>query len=218
MTVIPLFPLNNVVFPGQRLPLHIFEERYRQLVREVMDSDTEFGIVLIRRGQEVGGGAVPFDTGCAVRIISADELPDGRFNIACEGTRRIKVVDLLNEEPFLRAEVEFPRVPEDDDLPHTRELADKVVQQYTDFLHLTLAMQDSWQRRFRLPPQPHALVDHVAGQIDASVRRRQQVLQADRVAARLELLLTILQGENSTLAEQLVIQRRQKLAGLGALN
>ncbi len=218
MPVLRLFPLNTVVFPGQQLPLHIFEPRYRQLVQEVMAEDAEFGIALIRRGQVAGGGAVPADVGCAVRIIQAEELPDGRFNIACQGTRRFRVRELLGEDPFLRAEVDFQPVPDDADDDATAALAQKISAQFTDHLRLTLALQDGWQRSFRLPSRPAVLADYVAGRVDAGLQPRQEVLQADRVALRLELLAKILRSENSQLAERLVLQRRQKLGGLGVLN
>ena len=91
-TVMPIFPLNTVVFPGQQLPLHIFEPRYLRLVADVMRDEGEFGIALIESGREVGGGAVPREVGCAVRITELQEAPGGRYNVICSGTRRYRIV------------------------------------------------------------------------------------------------------------------------------
>ena len=218
MPILPVFPLNSVVFPGQRLPLHIFEERYRRLVREVMDQDGEFGIALIVRGREVGGNAEPAEVGCAVRITQAEELQDGRFNIACDGTRRFRILDLLGEDPYLRAQVEFLPDPNDAESKPAKELSAELAEQFSRHLQLVLALQNSWQRGFRFPRPPIALSDHVAGNIEIASRLKQEVLQADRVTRRLELLLRSLRAEDARLAEQVRLQRQQKLAGLGILN
>ncbi|MBF6600779.1 MAG: LON peptidase substrate-binding domain-containing protein [Dehalococcoidia bacterium] len=71
-----LFPLQTVLFPGMRLPLHIFEERYKIMVRECIDEDAPFGVVLIRSGAEVGGGAIPHDVGTTARIIQVEYLDE----------------------------------------------------------------------------------------------------------------------------------------------
>ena len=122
-TVMPIFPLNTVVFPGQQLPLHIFEPRYLRLVADVMRDEGEFGIALIESGREVGGGAVPREVGCAVRITELQEAPGGRYNVICSGTRRYRIVQALEEAPYLRAEVEFLPPPTDAGDEEAAELA-----------------------------------------------------------------------------------------------
>ena len=217
-TDMPLFPLNTVVFPGQHLPLHIFEPRYRQLVRDVLTADGEFGIALITKGKEVGGGAEPVAIGCAVRIAEVQELPDGRFNIICEGTRRFRVVQRLDESPYLRATVDFLPRPDDATDEDTAELADTVAQLYRDHLSLTLAMEGGWQRRLRSPADPVRLADTVAAEVEAPPGEKQEILAADRLATRLEIGQRLLQASNGELAEQVRIRRRFKLSGLGASN
>src|SRR5207245_2365688 len=76
---LPMFPLGTVLLPHAHLPLHIFEPRYRALVKDVLAGDGEFGVVLIERGQEVGGGDVRFDIGTVARIVQSAELPRGRW-------------------------------------------------------------------------------------------------------------------------------------------
>jgi uncharacterized protein len=107
-----MFPLGSVLFPGTGLPLHVFEERYRQLVRDCLAGEPEFGVVLIERGSEVGGDDVRTDLGTVARIIEATELPDGRWAIGCIGIRRIRVTAWLDDEPYPRAEVVDVTEPE----------------------------------------------------------------------------------------------------------
>lgn len=103
---LPMFPLGTVLVPSMVLPLHVFEERYRRLVRDCLDGTPEFGVVLIARGSEVGGGDVRTDVGCVARIVEAAELPDGRFALQTVGVRRLRVVRWLDDDPYPRAEVE----------------------------------------------------------------------------------------------------------------
>src|SRR5438270_10838595 len=75
---LPMFPLGTVLLPFAHLPLHIFEPRYRALVKDCLAGDGEFGVVLIERGHEVGGGDVRFGVGTVAHIVQTAELPDGR--------------------------------------------------------------------------------------------------------------------------------------------
>jgi Lon protease-like protein len=106
MAPLPMFPLGTVLLPGAFLPLHVFEPRYRQLVQDCLAGTPEFGVALIERGHEVGGGDARFDVGCVARIVEVGELPDGRYALATVGDRRIKVHEWLADDPYPRAEVE----------------------------------------------------------------------------------------------------------------
>lgn len=101
-----MFPLGTVLLPGMFLPLHVFEPRYRVLVHDCLAGTPEFGVALIERGQEVGGGDSRFSVGCVARILEAGELPDGRFALATLGVRRIRVRTWLPDDPYPFAEVE----------------------------------------------------------------------------------------------------------------
>ncbi len=104
--VLPMFPLGTVLVPRARLPLHVFEPRYTAMLRVCMDSDREFGTVLIERGSEVGGGDTRFNVGTIARIAEASELSDGRWVVEVVGTERVRVVQWLPDDPYPRAEVE----------------------------------------------------------------------------------------------------------------
>jgi Lon protease-like protein len=101
-----MFPLGSVLFPSLVLPLHVFEPRYRALVEDCLAGDGEFGVVLIERGSEVGGGDVRTDVGTVARILQVERFDDGRFALAAVGTRRIRVRRWLDDDPYPRAEVE----------------------------------------------------------------------------------------------------------------
>ena len=103
--ILPMFPLGTVLFPYGLLPLHVFEPRYRVMIRHVMDGDHEFGVVLIERGSEVGGGDVRFDTGTIARVVQAAELPDGGYALATVGMSRVRVTRWLPDDPYPHAEV-----------------------------------------------------------------------------------------------------------------
>jgi uncharacterized protein len=101
-----MFPLGTVLLPFAHLPLHIFEPRYRALVKDCLAGDGEFGVVLIERGQEVGGGDVRFGVGTVARIVQTAELPDGRWLLDAVGTERFRVTEWLPEDPYPAAMVE----------------------------------------------------------------------------------------------------------------
>ena len=104
---LPMFPLSNVVFPYMLLPLHIFEERYRALMTDLQDvEEPEFGVVLIERGWEVGGGEERAALGTAVRVLDAEEIEGGRWVAVTAGTRRIRVERWLPDAPYPQATVD----------------------------------------------------------------------------------------------------------------
>src|SRR5688572_1877568 len=102
----PMFPLGTVLVPSLALPLHVFEPRYRALVRDCLAGDRELGVVLIERGSEVGGDDTRTDVGTVAQIVHAAELPDGRFALATVGVRRIRVEAWLPDDPYPIASVE----------------------------------------------------------------------------------------------------------------
>ena len=103
---LPMFPLGTVLFPHAVLPLHIFEERYRALVETCLRGDGRFGVVLIERGYEVGGGDSRFGVGTVARIVEAARTPDGRYLLATVGTDRFRIKKWLDDDPFPRAEID----------------------------------------------------------------------------------------------------------------
>jgi len=100
-----MFPLGTVLLPHMVLPLHVFEPRYRALMQQVMVDGREFGVVLIRRGHEVGGGEQRYDVGTIAHVVEAEELDDGRWLVITLGTGRVQVERWLPDAPYPLAEV-----------------------------------------------------------------------------------------------------------------
>jgi Lon protease-like protein len=115
MAVMPMFPLGTVLLPGVVLPLHVFEPRYQQLVRDCLEAEEhEFGVVLIDRGSEVGGGDTRADVGVVATMLQVAALDAGRFAVVTIGTRRIRVTEWRPDQPYPRADVEdWPDCPVD---------------------------------------------------------------------------------------------------------
>ena len=106
---LPLFPLQVVLFPGQHLPLHIFEERYKLMIGECVEGDTPFGIVL------VGKGGI-HKVGCAARITEVlEKFPDGRMNVLALGEQRFEVFRIYDNRPYFEGEVSDYHDEEGDD-------------------------------------------------------------------------------------------------------
>lgn len=101
-----MFPLSTVLFPHAPLPLHVFEERYRALMADCVAGDGEFGVVLISRGSEVGGGDQRVEVGTVARLTEVAGLDDGRMLVMSQGRGRILIERWLDDDPYPRAVVE----------------------------------------------------------------------------------------------------------------
>jgi Lon protease-like protein len=102
-TRLPMFPLSSVLFPHASMPLHVFEPRYRAMLRDCLAGDARFGIVLIERGSEVGGSDQRSALGTRGVISQAAELPDGRWVLEVEGEALIEVEEWLPDDPYPEA-------------------------------------------------------------------------------------------------------------------
>lgn len=195
MIRLPMFPLGNILFPHQLLPLHVFEPRYREMTVRCLKGDRRFGVVLIERGHEVGGGDVRFSVGTVAHIIEAAELPDGRFLLEAVGRERVRVDRWLPDDPHPWADVTL--VPEDTDPgPEAKEQRDRVQERLRQLLALRAELGD---------PAPAATVeldtDPVAASWEAAILAGLspldglRVLETDGAGPRLALLLTVLDDE-----------------------
>src|ERR1041384_8113327 len=103
---LPLFPLHVVLFPGETLPLHVFETRYKAMMETVLSTpERTFGVVAIRSGMEAGGPADVFDTGTIARVQQVQRSADGTMGISVVGTQRFHIDERLPDDPFPVAEI-----------------------------------------------------------------------------------------------------------------
>src|SRR5579875_3240028 len=117
--LLPLFPLQLVAFPGSAVPLHIFEERYKEMVGEAERKGAEFGIVLAKDGGIVNAG-------CTVIVEKVlERYPDGRFDVVTRGKRRFALLSIDQEKEYLRGEVDY--FDDDDAEGPPQELRDKAL-------------------------------------------------------------------------------------------
>jgi Lon protease-like protein len=134
---LPLFPLHTVLCPGVALPLKVFEDRYRAMVKRCLDQDEPFGVVLIRDGREVGAGATAIATvGTIAEIREASKYSDGRYDLLVVGTRRFRIESVaVGREPYLVATVtELDEPVGDQEL--AEELTAEVTQRFVRYLAL----------------------------------------------------------------------------------
>lgn len=187
-TTLPLFPLGSVLYPGLVLPLHIFEERYRQLVADLLDrpEPQEFGVIAIRHGRETGidGVSALYDTGCTAVLRQVEAYEDGRFDLMTVGARRFNLVGLGDQAPYFSGEVEF--LP--DDLGEAAEAAvvvPAVQQSFRSYLDM-LAERGGAQITINdLPDEPLLLSYLVAAAIVVDLPVKQQLLEEPDAHRRL---------------------------------
>ena len=211
-----LFPLNTVLFPGMRMPLHIFEDRYRIMIQECIEEDVPFGVVLIKSGVEVGGGATPHSIGTTARIQQVEHLDDGRMNLFTIGEHRFRIVTLNTTQPYLRAEVSpIESAPASDSdyaaIPRARMLFD-------DYLKTYLALGDQWTRGVYLPDEPGEAADYIAARVDVPADMKQGWLEEMRPGERLSSELERIGELLPDMHGRLITHLRQKTSGFSVFN
>jgi Lon protease-like protein len=176
--LLPLFPLDVVLFPGTPLPLHIFEPRYKEMIGECLAEHRHFGVV---RAIEQGLAEV----GCTAEIVTVvKEYPDGRLDLVSEGRKRFEVVRVNQERSFLQAEV---LMIEDEPGTAPREDTARAVQLHSELLALAGAAQDL------SAADPSSLSFYLAGSVPLDLDFKQQLLALRSEAERILLLINYLE-------------------------
>ena len=195
----PLFPLGTVLFPGLVLPLHIFEQRYRDLVADLLASDEDsrhFGVVAIRSGREVGSDGVRalHAVGCLAEMTDVAALPDGRYDVQSVGTRRFRLRTLDPDSGrddtavgYLRGEVELLPEPAGDG---SEVLAQAVLARFQAYLGRLRATAT------QVPTDPTVLSYSVAANVLLDMSDKQRLLEAGDTAQRLQRELRLLSRED----------------------
>jgi Lon protease-like protein len=191
--LLPLFPLPNLVFfPQTRLPLHVFEPRYRQLITDVIASDQRFGIVLLRPGYESDYfGAPPlYACGTVAHIEQTETLDDGRYNILVHGQTRFRIVDEFSREPYRVARViAQPQVESDATAAYAQRMwLTELSQQYLRYLPEQGAVPEIASVTLE------ALTNALIMSLTLDVSEKQRLLETDDLVARAEEVGDELQG------------------------
>lgn len=198
MALLPLFPLDVVLLPGTPLPLHIFEPRYKEMIRECLAKEAPFGVV---RALEEGIA----DIGCTAEIVSiAKEYPDGRMDLIAEGRKRFEVLEVNDERSFLQAEVLL--VPDEAGTPPDQEKV-RAVQLHLEILSLAGAVQDL------SAADQNQLSFYLAGSLPLDLDFKQKLLAMRSEGERLQSVATYL--ENILPKLRRVATTRQKAGGNG---
>jgi ATP-dependent Lon protease len=193
--LIPLFPLQVVVFPRTPLPLHIFEERYKEMVGEAIRDSSEFGVVLAKDEGIVNAG-------CSVTVEKVLHMyPDGRMDILTRGKRRFEILSLNEEKEYLQGEVSF--FDDDDFSTPSPELRDKALNQYQQLSSLESAKDE---------PEPDLNDPQVSFQLAQAVPDLDFLSGLLRQRSETRRLQQLSQFLNEYIPRQKAIERMKDLA------
>jgi Lon protease-like protein len=194
---LPLFPLRSVLFPGVKINLHIFEDRYRQMIGRCINDRSPFGVILIQQGDEVLEGRSNADLpqiatiGTAAVINSHVRLDDGRLLITAIGTRRFQIEMLQQQSPYLIAQVtELPEAQAGEVTHPIREL--RTV--YQRYWQAVATATGSTLQAEELPDDPYHLTYQLADRLQVSLERKQRWLEHD-VSTRIREITGDLRAE-----------------------
>ena len=216
MIELPLFPLNLVLFPMQSLALHIFEERYKEMIRHCIDTDTAFGIVLLERGLAEEGRSraepLPSLVGCTAHISQVQDLPDGRMNIVVAGRERFRIHAFDGAKAYLRGTVEYIPIAQAGATPSDEAVLGlrRCVHAYLQVLEKAGRIQPGARK---LPRDPVTLGSLAAVMLhDISATQRQSLLEAEDLAWMFDALRVLYRREIVLLEAMLTEPQDDQLA------
>jgi uncharacterized protein len=200
--MLPLFPLGAVLYPGMLLPLHIFEERYRQLIRDLLAGAElrRFGVIAIRKGRETGidGVSSLYEVGCTATLRRVDRRDDGRFDIVTVGTQRFRLLRLDQTRPYLQGEVEM--LTEKPIAPAAAGPAVRMIQAaFREYLDALTEWGGATIRLEEMPDEPELLSFIVAAAMVIDLPERQAMLAESDTLRRLAMQRALLSRETAML-------------------
>jgi Lon protease-like protein len=200
--IVPLFALPNVVlFPKTPIPLYIFEERYRTMVRETLAGSGELVLGLLRAGPELSyaGASAVHEIACLGKIDTYEELEDGKYNIVVIGIQRVRIIREVQHSPYRLVEVErLEDIAYDERSPDVVKRHNHLGGLFARFTELATGMK---QRAMELMPQLdfESLVNMVAMTLNLPTEQKQALLEISEVPRRCDVLLPVLQQQLETL-------------------
>lgn len=216
---IPLFPLQTVLFPRAPVRLHVFEERYKAMMRRCIDEELPFGVVLIRRGSEAGGPLPdPHSVGCTAWITKAAALANDDLSIEAVGTERFRILSLSCERSYLVGQVEPLEVHriDDDAMAQTARRLRLWFERYLEVLSV-VSTEDIAPSSARLPADPLALAYVAASVLPLPTTEKQALLAEGHADLLLADVCELYQRELPIL-EDMVASRGDSLPGAFSRN
>ncbi|MFM9872062.1 MAG: LON peptidase substrate-binding domain-containing protein [Fimbriimonadaceae bacterium] len=201
---LPLFPLNAVLLPHARMPIHIFEPRYLDLIRNCLRNETGFGICLIKSGSEVGGTADPHLIGTACRILSVQTHADKTMDIMVEGRRRFRIRKIDEDsQPYLVGHVEPVSEEESNETNRLLALSVRVRELTQNLIEQALQHANMQVASITLPEDPTALSFVVAEFLNLEPQIQQRFIEFTDTTERLAELIPILEDHLANQEEPL---------------
>lgn len=191
---IPLFPLHAVLFPFERMQLHVFEPRYVEMMKQCLEYETPFGVVLIRQGEEIGETPEPFLVGTACRIEQVHPYPDGRMHISIIGERRFRIRRLDESHPYLVGRAEPVAEASSDNTPRLNALSQRLEETFEILITGMLARPD-FNIEIQLPDDPMMRSFVVARFLNLDNLVKQRLLESTDTEARLAELIPLLEKQ-----------------------
>jgi Lon protease-like protein len=190
---LPLFPLKTVLFPYASLHLHVFEDRYREMVRSCVEYDRPFGIVLIREGEEIGETAEPYLVGTAVRIVKVRTHDDGRMDLQVQGERRFRIRRLAEDRPYLVGLVEPVIELEGEESARAHALVSRAREGFQMLIEGLIA-RPNFSIQVRFPTDPVVLSFTIANILPMENLTKQRLLETTDTLERIAGLIPILEN------------------------
>jgi Lon protease-like protein len=211
---LPLFPLSTVLFPGMRLPLHIFEPRYRTMVEDLLEKPEprQFAVIAIRKGREVGEENVPdqsalHEVGCVAAVRHVTPTAEGRFDLQAVGVERFRLLSLDRSKPYFQGEIErlpdtvTPDGPENGNgvSEETQPVVQRVQASFREYLNALADRGGGVINVAELPDEPLLLSYVIGAAMIIDLPDRQSLLAASDAHARLKAERALLTRETAML-------------------
>ena len=189
---IPIFPLNLVVFPGSQINLHIFEPRYRQMMKYCVQNNTGFGICLIKNGEEVGDSeTTPFEIGTYVEFSEIYELPDGRYDIKVEGIHTFQILNLIYGDLYLKAKISIFKDPEPQ-VEFSLNEKRQVMKYLTDYINSIAGLRGEWISDRKAPLDLNPLFTYGMSVLEIPNTEKQKILENVSLKEQIDTFISIL--------------------------
>ena len=174
------------------------------MLEECLESDSRFGVTLIREGTEVGEPAVPHDVGTVARIVQVNRIEGDRFFVSAIGEKRFRVIEIMQDRPFISAQVELLDEFGDDPVPE--DLIAEATELFGEYARYSVGTTGGWVSKTRVPSNPAHLSYHIAAKVQMDLSDRQDLLEQPFALQRLNVEIDLLKQNSRVLRQQMAWQ------------